>query len=265
MVPPPLAARLAASRAGPVALRRAQARVPAAVPPSCRRAGARGVMMFMDCQAHSSPMALLLSGRAELHTTAVLQSGTENANMNSIADPFDMPFEDSDEGGESDGEEPCEGAQAEPPAASAEADEKRAGGAAASPPEVDSAPAHTLPLPPERQGEGAPAPRSGPRTLSLRVVLPSLPSSRCLAPSLPPSPPLLRRNAGQICSGLLRQGLRMEDEDNSRFLSPVDGRCPWRARSAPVPPQATHSSAGDFPLMCSCFSRWLRLAAICQC
>ncbi|CAK0847279.1 unnamed protein product [Prorocentrum cordatum] len=127
MVPPPLAARLAASRAGPVALRRAQARVPAAVPPSCRRAGARGVMMFMDCQAHSSPMALLLSGRAELHTTAVLQSGTENANMNSIADPFDMPFEDSDEGGESDGEEPCEGAQAEPPAASAEADEKRAG------------------------------------------------------------------------------------------------------------------------------------------
>ncbi|CAK0847267.1 unnamed protein product [Prorocentrum cordatum] len=126
MVPPPLAARLAASRAGPVALRRAQARVPAAVPPSCRRAGARGVMMFMDCQAHSSPMALLLSGRAELHTTAVLQSGTENANMNSIADPFDMPFEDSDEGGESDGEEPCEGAQAEPPAASAEADEKRA-------------------------------------------------------------------------------------------------------------------------------------------
>ncbi|CAK0847265.1 unnamed protein product [Prorocentrum cordatum] len=141
MVPPPLAARLAASRAGPVALRRAQARVPAAVPPSCRRAGARGVMMFMDCQAHSSPMALLLSGRAELHTTAVLQSGTENANMNSIADPFDMPFEDSDEGGESDGEEPCEGAQAEPPAASAEADEKRAGGAAASPPEVDSAPA----------------------------------------------------------------------------------------------------------------------------
>ncbi|CAK0847275.1 unnamed protein product [Prorocentrum cordatum] len=180
MVPPPLAARLAASRAGPVALRRAQARVPAAVPPSCRRAGARGVMMFMDCQAHSSPMALLLSGRAELHTTAVLQSGTENANMNSIADPFDMPFEDSDEGGESDGEEPCEGAQAEPPAASAEADEKRAGGAAASPPEVDSAPAHTLPLPPERQGEGAPAPRSGPRTLSLRVVLPSLPSSRRL-------------------------------------------------------------------------------------
>ncbi|CAK0847266.1 unnamed protein product [Prorocentrum cordatum] len=179
MVPPPLAARLAASRAGPVALRRAQARVPAAVPPSCRRAGARGVMMFMDCQAHSSPMALLLSGRAELHTTAVLQSGTENANMNSIADPFDMPFEDSDEGGESDGEEPCEGAQAEPPAASAEADEKRAGGLQ---PWGRAATGiqHTLPLPPERQGEGAPAPRSGPRTLSLRVVLPSLPSSRRL-------------------------------------------------------------------------------------